>query len=654
METQRIDENALIQQAQGTDQQSLYNLLVQLDDAYHNGIALASDATYDALRKTYTNRFGPYTRVGAVPRGEKEDLDTYRGHLDTIMTEEELNKYLQEFPGDHIIMTKVDGLNLQYILTISPSGYREEKLLTRGNGLIGRNVTHVLPYLNIPKLNFDIDVIGECYVPIEAFERTKGMRSAGKTDYRNPRNMASSMLNSKESFNPVIAQELRFAAFKIVNNTETPETQVLILKQLGFEVPDPIKVPAGFLTMELLNKIYAQRKAEKRYPMDGLVIYQNKYVEEYPGETPKHIRAFKIEEESHETVVTHVTWKAKKRGYLKPRIWFQPVNWKDGEATLTKTNGDNARNIISRGIGPGARVLVTRSKDVIPRITEVLQPVQPSYPDPNVHGQYAWDPNGVELVLLQENNEMRAAKLESFFKKLKIEHLKEARAKALVDAGLTTIQAVLLATPQQLSAILGPTLGPDAYNEIHTKIKGVSLPRLMAASGIFPNIGETLFKDIYNAYPMMGLWFKCDPNIVAQAFLQVKGFKERAYVVANKMSEFGDFLAANPMITVEVPISLNCSSPTASTGGTLLTINTNVPQIPQNLKGKTIIFTGQRDRDLEAEIEKRGGKIGSAVSKNTSFLVMEPGTPMRGKAEKAQSLGVPIMMMNDFKRQFIT
>lgn len=646
MQTQpAVDENALILQAQNTDQLSLKNLLDRLGEAYHNATALVSDATYDKLVDIYEAKFGEYTMIGAVPRGEKEDLPNYRSGLRKVTEEKELLNYERNFPGDYVLMDKIDGLNLEYILTISPEGVRNEKLLTRGDGTVGKNVTHIIPYLNIPKLNADIDVIGEVYVPIEAFNRV------GKAyGFKNARNMASGIVNSKDSFNPTLAKELRFRGFEIENSTETPEQQVLRLATLGFQVPNPIKTPN--LSMELLEQVYLQRKASAEYDMDGEVIYQNRYVQSPVGEKPRHIVAFKMPEEAVETTVTGVTWEASKNLLLKPVIHYQPVNWKGGEAVLQKASGDNARFIVTKGIGPGARIMVTRSGDVIPRVVAVLQPVQPSIPTDR---RYAWNENQVEFVLLEEDDEVRAAKIESFFDKLGIEHLGPARTKDLVRAGLKSIQAILLATPDQLAYVLGPTVGPNAYYDMHMKTQNVPLPTLMAASGVFPNIGETLFKDLYKAYPSMILWWKCDPNQIAQAFLQVKGFKKRAYEIASKMSSFGDWLMMHPMITVEqaqVQPQVQAQAEQVCPTGTLLTVNTNVAQIPQIFTGKTIVFTLVRDAPLQKTIEDRGGKVTSKASRNTNYVITNNLNGDSASLQTARQYRIPIMTPEQFRAQF--
>ena len=643
------NENNLIQQAYGTDQQSLKNLLGQLNDAYYNTAQLVSDATYDKLFDIYEERFGEYTQIGAAPRGEKEALTTYRSGMRKVTKEDQLRIYMKNYPGEWLLMDKINGVNLQYTLTISPNGIRTEKLTTRGDGTEGKNVTHLLPYLNIPKLQFSLDVIGELYTPTEAFNRVG--HSFG---YTSALGMTVGIVNRKDSFNPEEAKELRYGVFEIVKSTETPEVQIIQLSMIGFEVPDARK--ATELTMKFLESFYQERKASAKYDIDGIVIKQNRYVVAPLNEKPRHMVAFKMEDISIETTVTEVVWVASKNKLLKPAIHYLPVNWNNGEAILQSTNGDNARYIVNNGIGPGAKIMITRSGGIIPRITAVLQAVEPSLPDPNVHGPYQWNANQVEFVLWNDNDQVRAAKVESFFIKLKIEHLGPARVKSLIQAGYPSIRDIMLATPEQLASILGPNVGPTAYQDMHTKAQNVPLHILMAASGVFPNIGKTLFKDLIDAYPQMYLWWKSDPNAIAQAFLQVKGFKDRAFTVANKMSEFGDWLVEHPMITFAVPQAsiVHVAPVITGTGETLLTVNHNVAAIPQNLAGKTVVFSGKRDDAAIAAVEHRGGKIGSSVTGKTSYLVLSDAQQTTGKYEKAIKLKVPILIIDDFRRQFLS
>lgn len=70
------------------------------------------------------------------------------------------------------------------------------------------------------------------------------------------------------------------------------------------------------------------------------------------------------------------------------------------------------------------------------------------------------------------------------------------------------------------------------------------------------------------------------------------------------------------------------------------------------LKDVQVVMTGFRDPDLAAEIEKRGGKMGSSVSKKTTYLLTYDANSNSGKSKKARDLGVTVMTPDDFKDKF--
>ena len=74
-------------------------------------------------------------------------------------------------------------------------------------------------------------------------------------------------------------------------------------------------------------------------------------------------------------------------------------------------------------------------------------------------------------------------------------------------------------------------------------------------------------------------------------------------------------------------------------------------------EGLTFVITGDvhhyRNRnELKAYIESQGGKVASAVSGSTSFLINNDVMSASGKNKKAQALGIPILSEDDFIRDY--
>ncbi|CAH6419382.1 NAD-dependent DNA ligase [uncultured virus] len=541
-----INEDTITDFANTLDQNNFAALLRYLAGYYHNEAGLVSDKTYDELMDIYEAKFGPYEIVGAEPTGEKVNLPYYLGSLRKIKKDKELQTWLEGHPGPYIIEDKIDGLTLLLVSSIV-QGRRINKLYTRGAGYRGMDVSHLLDYLRLPPINQDIAIRGEIVMTKDAFARV----GAG---FKNARNMVSGLLNAKKQFNPVLARELSFFPYRIINNTMTPEEEIAMLQTIGFVVPNPVF--AQNLTREILENYFQQRKITAPYEIDGLVIYQN-VIEEYPvGEAPRHVIAFKTDTERATTTVKGVTWEASKDRLLKPVIHYEPITLSG--AVLQKASGYNARFIVTNNIGPGAQILVTRSGDVIPKVIAVLTPA-PGGPDYPQNRKFTWNENQVEFVLLEDDDEVITNKLRHFLETLGVKHAGPARVRAMVDAGIKSVSHLLAVTPLQLSGIpgIGGTLSNQLVDDIHERITNVSLARIMDASGIFSRIGERRFEAILEVHPnILEIAATNDKITVANYIRGVRGFNTLSDEIADNLPVFIEWLKQHPQITIEAPTPL--------------------------------------------------------------------------------------------------
>ena len=71
-------------------------------------------------------------------------------------------------------------------------------------------------------------------------------------------------------------------------------------------------------------------------------------------------------------------------------------------------------------------------------------------------------------------------------------------------------------------------------------------------------------------------------------------------------------------------------------------------KINNNLKDKTFIFSGFRNKEYEKAIVDNGGKVTTAISKNTSYLVVKDKAENTAKIIKARELGITILNIADF------
>jgi DNA ligase (NAD+) len=149
------------------------------------------------------------------------------------------------------------------------------------------------------------------------------------------------------------------------------------LAKMRFEVPWWSVVTS--LNEEILEKALKERRGVSEYDIDGIVVGQNAVPEWHSwvasGGTlrnPKDQVAFKmvLSDQCAESTVVAVHWGLSYQGYYIPRVEIEPV--RVGGAVITFVTGHNARNIIDKGIGKGARLRIRRSGDVIPTIDDVV------------------------------------------------------------------------------------------------------------------------------------------------------------------------------------------------------------------------------------------------------------------------------------------
>jgi DNA ligase (NAD+) len=68
------------------------------------------------------------------------------------------------------------------------------------------------------------------------------------------------------------------------------------------------------------------------------------------------------------------------------------------------------------------------------------------------------------------------------------------------------------------------------------------------------------------------------------------------------------------------------------------------------MTGHKYVMSGFRDKELEEEIVKRGGKVTGTVSRNTTALIVkQKNENVTGKIENAQKLNIPIYSREEFK-----
>lgn len=213
--------------------------------------------------------------------------------------------------GPYVVGDKLDGVSLELDNTSGTPG-----LYTRGDGVIGQDVSFLLPHFNIPKLTKKIAVRGEAIMEDSAFTELYG------EEFKNARNLTSGILNKKGVHKAI--KDVSFVVYELLYPRMLPSLGLEYLKRLGFNVV-PHKV-MGAVTDSQLSSILKLRRSKSKFSIDGLVIVQDK---EHPvaEDNPSWAIAFKDNGQSDSALVrvVEIDWQVSRHGLLKPTLVVEPV-----------------------------------------------------------------------------------------------------------------------------------------------------------------------------------------------------------------------------------------------------------------------------------------------------------------------------------------
>ena len=559
-----------------------------------------------------------------------------------------------------IAMAKMDGLtcSLRYLHGELVSAE------TRGNGLIGEDVTHNAKVISsIPqKINYTDELIvdGEIictYEDFKPFEKT----------YKNPRNFASGsirLLDSKECQK----RHLTFVAWDSFCNNEiydeylnipyniqiTLSLKLQVLQDLGFTVVPHLVDVEEWSVEDAISII--RDKYHTIYPIDGVVIKYND-IDDYDaaGRTEHHFKgglAYKFYDEVYETKVKGIEWTMGRTGQLTPVLIYDDIEIDGSICNRASLHNISIMTQLMGGAYPGQSVFIYKANQIIPQVESAQEDNPnhiPSIDIPKIC-PYCGEPTEIRKdidseVLYCTNPQCGSKlinKLDHFCGKkgLDIKGLSKATFEKLIDWGwINNIEDVFTLTAHKNEWINKTGFGTKSVDKILTSIeehKHTTLNAFISAIGI-PFIGKTVaadlakefktYEDFRNAVRNKKYHFYDLPNFGIEMDNFLKTFD---YSEADRISK---------LLFIEVPVVNNI-------------------QINNNLSGKTIVITGKLTKfknraELKSIIENHGGKVTDSISAKTNILINNDINSTSAKNKAAKARNIPIMTEEDFVRSYI-
>lgn len=630
-----------------------------------------SDEAYDSLvkelrkiEKNYPDlktQTSPTERVGGEPLKEfvKVKHEVRQWSFDDAFDFEELKKWDEKVRNfirkaelsrekiEYCCELKIDGLKV--VLT-----YKDGKLLrgvTRGDGLIGEDVTHNIKTIeSIPlilKENVSITVVGEAWIGKSDLKIiNKERQKKGVELYANTRNLAAGAMRQLD---PKMAKERKLNSYIYdidLISSKMPESQseeLKTLERLGFGVNPNYSVFDNLEAVEKFYKGWVDKRHKLDYELDGIVIKINSAkIQNTLGFTAKSPRwgvAYKFPAEQVTTVVEDIVLQIGRTGVLTPVAHLRPV-FVSG-STVSRATLHNEDEINRLDIRVGDTVILQKAGDVIPDIVSVVDELRTGK-----EKKFQW-PTHVEgcggdgrIERIPGQAAWRCVYKNSFEQqKRKFHHFVSKKSFDIVDCGPKVVDLLLdnslisefadIFTLEKGDLLALPRFAEKSVDNLLKSIKEssrVTLPRFLVGLSI-PQVGEETAIDL------------------SKYFRTFDKLQNAKYVELEKLSGVGPIIARSI-------VDFFKSKENQKVAKNLLKV-VKIQKVESfgegKLRGKTFVLTGtiSLSRDEAKEIiRKNGGSISGTVSKETDYVIVgeNPGS----KHDKANKLGVKTITEKEF------
>lgn len=642
----------------------LVRRLNEASEAYYNGgEEIMSNYEWDAMfdellsleaETGYALPDSPTQNTGYEENnGEREAHEFPALSLAKTKQVSELIKWAEE--REVWLSWKLDGLTL--VLTYD--GGKLTRILTRGNGVTGTNITYLKNSIKgFPlkiKYKGHLVVRGEAVISYSDFALINDTIEDDDEKYANPRNLASGTL-SLDDAEKVKERRVRFHAFTLVHledNIVSWGERMEFLEKEGFMVVDREKTDAAGIADVVERWTKRVENGEMDLPVDGLVICYDDTDYAASGSVTGHHAAkagyaFKWQDVSAFSELLYVEWSCA-ASTISPVAVFTPVQLEG--TTVSRASLCNISEMERLGIGETCTLEVIKANKIIPKCIAVKEAsgtftVPEKCPVCGAQTEIRTSPKSKTRTLHCTNPDCSAKHVKKFTRFV---------SKPGMDIDGLSIQTMLKFMNEGFLKEFQDIYHLSEHAEEIRQMEGFgekSCENMMKAIEKSRQANPVNF--IYAlCIPMMGI--DAGKKIIAnggfEGFLerleQKKGFEDIDGIGPEKSGsallwyENDKNRRSLEALLKEVTIEKTAEKP--DTGG--------------KCAGLTFVITGEvhhyKNRDeFKAYVEASGGKVTGSVTSKTSYLVNNDTASASSKNRKAKELGIPIISEEEFVSRF--
>jgi len=561
---------------------------------------------------------------------------------------------------EYVVEYKIDGASVNLYYENGKLGYA----LSRGDGTYGDDITHnlkTIKSLPLNLLNFtgkkewlkNFEVRGEVYMEIDDFKKLNDEREKlGEKLFANPRNATAGTIKLQ---NPsiVASRPLKIFVYYLLSDSNYFSTHfesLSLLKELGFRVnPNYTLCKNIHEVKETCDRLESLRDSLP-YEVDGAVIKVNSFAYQKElgniAKAPRWAVAYKFQAKQTTTRILGITWQVGRTGTLTPVAELNPVFL--AGSTISRATLHNLDEIQRKDIRTGDTVFIEKGGDVIPKVVSVVLSERPADSVPESHPKNC--PDCLSILIKPENEvsyycintecpaQIRG-RLEHFASRgaMDIEGLGEALIDLFVTKGyLRHIQDIYNLNSYRDELIQIDRLGEKSIDNLLSAIeKSKSNPfhKVLFALGI-RLVGTNIARKLTEHFPDID-------SLISASEENLNSIFEIGPGISNSIVQFFSDRNNIEMISSLKSAGLNFKAEKKA----LKTESGN-----NFFTNKSFVLTGTLSsfsrEEAKSQIENLGGKVVSALSKSTNYLVV--GESPGSKLKKAADLKIEIIDEDKF------
>lgn len=600
---------------------------------------------------------------------------------------------------------KIDGLNMSLVYEretsealdkpenekrkVNNEKYRFLRAVTRGNGVEGEDVTHTVRTIESVPLRFELpkayadvsekpqylEIGGEVFLTKKTLEKiNKDLPDDEK--FANPRNAAAGTVRQLDP-SAAAERDLQMFCYSLdATNADALgikyQSELMdFLKSCGLPVEKSYQVLDSLDEVEKLYRETGKKRDALPYDIDGIVLkVDDRRMQKDLGSTakaPRYARALKFEAEQASAEILDIELQVGRTGAITPVAHLSAVQL--AGTTVTRATLHNEDEILRLGIHIGDTVIVRKAGDIIPEVMEVLENLRPKDAKPFRYPKHCPScgsglvrPEG-EAVHRCPNADCKGMRLERITHfasryAMNIEGLGFETVDTLVNAGLVTDTGDIFFLKE------ADLLGLPLFKEKKTsnlldaieKARTIPLERFLFALGI-RHIGRETAELLARRIVWSDIPSRDAASRLREAKIDNSISPAHIAVVLSKISTeelfaidgIGEAVAESLSEWIREPD--NRALLHKMENGGLRCVLPQSSHIAQTFTGKTFVITGTLPtlgrEDAKAMIKDRGGKVSSAVSKKTDYLLL--GADAGSKLDDAVKLGVKTISEEEFR-----